>query len=139
LLKTSRAEAKFVPTPENMSGGYAILPHVWDEHETAFQDIQAFRVRCAESPKEGHEYGQAGTCCIDKTGSAELAEVINSMYHYCSLANICVLYLRDVPTSSADILRQPKSAFRESRWYQPRRTLQEPCSCRRAGNCLGRT
>ncbi|TBU39955.1 hypothetical protein BD309DRAFT_968510 [Dichomitus squalens] len=108
----------FVLTPENMPGEHAVLSHVWDKHETDFQDIQASRVRCAESPveplaespttralddaaasanppstspimphdivsrrKEGHEYGQAGTCGIDKTGSAELTRVINSMYH----------------------------------------------------------
>ncbi|EJF58106.1 hypothetical protein DICSQDRAFT_139748 [Dichomitus squalens LYAD-421 SS1] len=52
LLKTACAELEFFPTPESVPGGYAILSHVWDEHENTFQDIQAFRAKCAEAPAE---------------------------------------------------------------------------------------
>ena len=144
LLNTARAELKFFPTPESIPGGYAILSHVWDEHEQTFQDLQALRIRCAAdgtNPRDlvcdkvrnfcvlaergGHGWGWADMCCIDKTSSTELSEAIVSMYRYYSLADICYAYLRDVPTASEDDLRAPESAFRKSRWHQRGWTLQE--------------
>lgn len=35
------------------------------------------------------------TCCIDKKGSFELSEAINSMYKLCANAKLCYAYLRD--------------------------------------------
>ena len=49
LLNTARAELKFFATPESVSGGYAVLSHVWDKQETTFQEIQALRVRSAQT------------------------------------------------------------------------------------------
>ncbi|PIL27090.1 hypothetical protein GSI_10230 [Ganoderma sinense ZZ0214-1] len=144
LLNTARAELKFFPTPESVPEGYAILSHVWDKKEQTFQEVQALRIRCAEdgtNPRDfvhdkvrefcilaergGHEWGWADMCCIDKTSSTELSEAIVSMYRYYSLAEVCYVYLRDVPTASEDDLWRPKSAFRESRWHRRGWTLQE--------------
>nr|VWO94560.1 Reducing polyketide synthase BOA6 (EC (Botcinic acid biosynthesis cluster A protein 6) (Polyketide synthase 6) (PKS6) [Ganoderma boninense] len=135
LLNTARAELKFFPTPEGIPGGYAILSHVWDEHEQSFQDIQALRERCAKdgtnprdlasdkirnfcilAERDGCQWGWDDTCCIDKTSSTDLSEAITAMYRYYSLADVCYAYLRDVPTDCD--LHAPGSAFRKSRWHQ---------------------
>ena len=142
LLNTARAELKFFPTPESVPGGYVILSHVWDEHEQTFQEIQAIRDQCSAdgtNPRDlvcdkvrefcvlaehgGHEWAWADMCCIDKTSSTELSEAIASMYRYYSLADVCSVYLRDVPTDCD--LDAPDSAFRKSRWHQRGWTLQE--------------
>ncbi|PIL26640.1 hypothetical protein GSI_11265 [Ganoderma sinense ZZ0214-1] len=142
LLNTARAELKFFATPESVPGGYAILSHVWDEHEDTFQSIQALRARCAEdgtnprdlasdkirnfctlAERDGYEWGWDDTCCIDKTSSTDLSEAITAMYHYYSLADVCYVYLRDVPTDCD--LPAPDSAFRKSRWHRRGWTLQE--------------
>ncbi|EJF61649.1 hypothetical protein DICSQDRAFT_60183 [Dichomitus squalens LYAD-421 SS1] len=137
LLNTARAELAFFPTPESVPGGYTILSHVWGKDETTFQDIQNLRAKCAQlsndsirnfcilAEKHGHKWAWVDTCCIDKTSSAELTEAINSMYRYYSLADVCYAYLHDVPTSSVDVLEQPESAFRKSRWHRRGWTLQE--------------
>ena len=144
LLNTARAELKFFSTPESVPGGYAILSHVWDEHEQIFQDLQTLRAQCAAdgtNPRDlvcdkiqqfcilaergGHEWGWADMCCIDKTSSTELSEAIISMYRYYSLADVCCAYLRDVPTACKDDLRAPKSPFRKSLWFKRGWTLQE--------------
>ena len=41
LLNTSTAELKFFHNPWSMR--YAILFHVWREHEQTFQDLQTLR------------------------------------------------------------------------------------------------
>ena len=144
LLNTTRAELKFFSTPESVPGGYAILSHVWGKDEQTFQDLQALRAQCAANgtnPRDlvcdkirefcilveryGHKWGWADMCCIDKTSSTELSEAITAMYRYYSLADICYVYLRDVPTASPGDLRAPDSAFRKSRWHKRGWTLQE--------------
>ncbi|KAI0630685.1 hypothetical protein C8Q77DRAFT_220417 [Trametes polyzona] len=62
------------------------------------------------------------SCCIDKSSSAELSEAINSMYEWYRLADVCFVYLEDVPDGSPESMRQ---AFRESRWHTRGWTLQE--------------
>ena len=42
------------------------------------------------------------SCCIDKTSSAELSEAINSMWQWYENAEVCVVYLPDVPAISAN-------------------------------------
>ena len=131
LLNTARAELKFFSTPESVPGGYAILSHVWDALEQTFQDLQALHAQCASdgtNPRDlvcdkirnfcilaengGNEWAWADMCCIDKTSSTELSEAIASMYRYYSLADVCYVYLRDVPTASQRDLHAPKSNFR---------------------------
>lgn len=38
LLSTDRAELHFFPSPEAVTGGYAILSHAWGSHEQSFQE-----------------------------------------------------------------------------------------------------
>ncbi|TBU54288.1 hypothetical protein BD310DRAFT_82695 [Dichomitus squalens] len=91
------------------------------------RDLVSGKIRnfCILAEKHGHKWAWVDTCCIDKTSSAELTEAINSMYRYYSLADVCYAYLHDVPTSSVDVLEQPGSAFRKSRWHRRGWTLQE--------------
>ena len=145
LLNTSRAELDFFPTPESVPGGYAILSHVWDEHERTFQDLQAIRTRCAKkgtnprnlvcdkirgfcilAERSGHEWGWADMCCIDKTSSTELSEAITSMYRYYSQADVCYAYLGDVEIPVGwDRFSLHTSGFLNSRWHKREWTLQE--------------
>ena len=131
LLSTNRAELHYFVSPESVFGGYAILSHVWDKKEQSFQDLEALRLRCAEThtkprdrasakirdccilaERHGYRWLWADTCCIDKSSSAELSEAINSMFRYYSLADICYVYLRDVSTH--DVVHSSHSAFRSS-------------------------
>ncbi|KAM5537350.1 hypothetical protein V8D89_009080 [Ganoderma adspersum] len=142
LLSTDRAELKFFVTPESVPGGYAILSHVWDENEQPHQELQKLRRECAKSganprdhasekirrccelaEQEGYKWLWADTCCIDKTSSSELSEAINSMFCYYSLADVCYVYLRDVP--DGDDVLSSGSAFGRSRWHRRAWTLQE--------------
>ncbi|KAI0369034.1 HET-domain-containing protein [Pilatotrama ljubarskyi] len=144
LLSTDRAELHFFAGPEAVGeGGYAILSHVWvTGEEQTFQDLQALRQRCAQTEqnprdlvsskireccvlaeRHGFQWVWIDTCCIDKTSSSELSEAINAMFRYYSLAEVCYVYLRDVPSDCA--LQDPDSAFRKSRWHTRGWTLQE--------------
>ncbi|KAH9848537.1 heterokaryon incompatibility protein-domain-containing protein [Lenzites betulinus] len=69
------------------------------------------------------------SCCIDKRSSAELSEAINSMYALYRDADVCYVYLADVPRGTNP--RAKNSEFRKSRWHRRGWTLQElvapPC------------
>ncbi|KAK7455285.1 hypothetical protein VKT23_011158 [Stygiomarasmius scandens] len=114
---------------------YAILSHTWGEGEVTFQDIQNPEVAqhkagwnkitsaCSHAKKYQFEWIWIDSCCIDKRSSAELSEAINSMYQYYSDAKVCYVYLSDVLEKEDP--RDPKSAFRRSRWFTRGWTLQE--------------
>ena len=142
LLKTDCTELKFFVGPESVPGGYAILSHVWGEHEASFQDLQRLTRRCigtGEDPRElvqdkiretcllaerhGLQWVWIDTCCIDKTSSAELSEAINSMFLFYSMSEVCYAFLRDVPADC--VLDKVGSEFRRSRWHERGWTLQE--------------
>ncbi|TBU31558.1 heterokaryon incompatibility protein-domain-containing protein [Dichomitus squalens] len=144
LLSTERAELRYFSDPEQVPEGYAILSHVWDAKEASFQDLEELRQTCAitgtiprdhapdkvrqccvVAERHGHLWIWNDTCCINKSSSSELSEALNSMFRYYSLAKVCYAYLRDVPTSDAETLRQEHSAFRTSRWHIRGWTLQE--------------
>ena len=144
LLSTERAELKFFTSPESVLEGYAILSHVWDEHEETFQTLRNLQARCAKSGENPRDFVGAkirescilaerhgwawiwiDTCCIDKTSSAELSEAINSMFRYYSLSAVCYAFLRDVPATSSLRLDDVDSPFRHSRWHKRGWTLQE--------------
>src|ERR1700759_5173145 len=86
---------------------YAILSHTWTEDEVTYDEMlgphksnQGFtKIRnfCREAQKYGLSYAWVDTCCIDKRSSAELSEAINSMYRWYREAEICMVYLVDVP------------------------------------------
>ncbi|TFK85737.1 HET-domain-containing protein [Polyporus arcularius HHB13444] len=142
LLSTARAELHFFPTVERArQAGYAILSHVWDEHEQSFQDTAALRAQCADtgsnprdfsSPKvqaacmlaerHGFSWLWIDTCCIDKMSSAELSEAINAMYAYYAHAAVCYAYLRDVRRTDVNV---NDLTFDRSRWFTRGWTLQE--------------
>ena len=142
LLSTDRAELHFFPSPDAVTGGYAILSHTWGNNEQTFQDTQALRDQCAETgrnprdlstvkvreccilaERHGYRWVWDDTCCIDKTSSSELSEAINSMFHWYSCAEVCYAHMEGVE-SECD-LKAPRSAFRQARWHTRGWTLQE--------------
>lgn len=113
---------------------YVILSHTWGDEEVTFDDIdkpyaqdmlgyQKIEGCCRQAVKDGFDYVWIDTCSIDKKSSAELSEAINSMYTYYQRAEICYVYLSDVPSNKDPSI--PKSKFARSRWFQRGWTLQE--------------
>ncbi|KAF2266908.1 HET-domain-containing protein [Lojkania enalia] len=128
---------------------YAILSHTWSDDEVQFYEganiaIEAFQklgryqkiLKFAHAAKAyGYEWVWMDTVCIDKRSSAELSEAINSMYHWYGAAELCIVYLSDVPPKSA--VEDPQSdavlkeAFEKSRWFTRGWTLQELIASRK--------
>ncbi|KAF2866688.1 heterokaryon incompatibility protein-domain-containing protein [Massariosphaeria phaeospora] len=134
---------------------YAILSHTWGSGELVFQDVPLATPATAAlhdlelSPalkgkpgfdkvarfcafvKKWHDYAWVDTCCIDKRSSAELSEAVNSMYKWYRDAQICIVYLADVPPLQQDVTQDDggystwEAAFRASRWFTRGWTLQE--------------
>ncbi|KAB5522855.1 heterokaryon incompatibility protein-domain-containing protein, partial [Coniochaeta sp. 2T2.1] len=118
---------------------YAILSHTWGDDELSFGEVQPGFLRVTpSSPRPGwdkvvmarkmaldHGYDclWVDTCCIDKTNSTELSEAINSMFKWYAEAEVCYVYLSDVPDD--DDIRHRHSQFRRSRWFDRGWTLQE--------------
>ncbi|KAF5344910.1 hypothetical protein D9758_011538 [Tetrapyrgos nigripes] len=114
---------------------YAILSHTWEDEEVTFQDMQD--VETAKKRKgyakimgagrlalaDGFEYLWVDSCCINKESSAELSEVLNSMYHYYANSEVCYTYLSDVRHDEDP--RAGDSTFRKSKWFTRGWTLQE--------------
>lgn len=105
--------------PENRGARYAILSHIWGSEEVLFDDIRnlgprelATKVRkrgaskiigsCIQAKKDRCDYIWIDTCCIDKSSSAELSEVINSMFKWYALAEQCYAYLGDVSMATPE-------------------------------------
>ena len=99
VLSTDRAELHYFSSPAAISDGYAAFSHVWDKTEESFQDMRRIQKECKTNntnprdqvcekirrfcelaQKHGYKWVWIDTCCIDKTSSAALCEVINSMY-----------------------------------------------------------
>jgi hypothetical protein len=64
------------------------------------------------------------TCCIDNSSSAELSEAINSMFRWYEKAEVCYVYLLDVPSAPEDPYLW-NSVFRRSECFTRGWTLQE--------------
>lgn len=114
---------------------YAILSHTWGdkEEEVTFQDMtegkgkdkpgySKIRFCTEQAARDGLQYSWIDTCCIDKTGSAEISEAIISMFHWYQNAAKCYVYLSDVSTNHEPTI---KRAFLTSRWFSRGWTLQE--------------
>ncbi|KAI0651004.1 heterokaryon incompatibility protein-domain-containing protein [Trametes meyenii] len=120
---------------------YAILSHCWlrpNESEVTFSDVQHWsplrRVQandgwkkikgaCRAARKMGWKWIWIDTCCIDKSSSAELSEAIRSMFAWYRDAQVCLVYLNDVPGSEhKEVVDQ---CLRNSRWFKRGWTLQE--------------
>ena len=150
LIRTSTGELEYFNGPSDVKGGYAVLSHVWQDHEMTFHELHALRgtnigiprnhaspkVRecCILAESHGIEWLWIDTCCIDRTSSAELSEAINSMFAWYSQALVCYAYLHDVP-GPVQALSDPASSsstrsdipreFPDSKWFTRGWTLQE--------------
>ncbi|KAF2169272.1 hypothetical protein M409DRAFT_36165 [Zasmidium cellare ATCC 36951] len=89
---------------------------------------------CDQAKRDGHTWVWIDTCCIDKESSADLSEVVNSMYRWYADATVCYVYLADVTIEShrrGDIHKLPQDVdylrlkFAAGRWFTRGWTLQE--------------
>ncbi|KAK1774096.1 hypothetical protein QBC45DRAFT_454993 [Copromyces sp. CBS 386.78] len=78
------------------------------------------RDTCTMAQTRGQQWAWIGTCCIDKSSSAELTESINSMYRWYQKAEECYAYLLDFAPGSL-----PKVELGKCRWFTRGSTLQE--------------
>lgn len=120
---------------------YAILSHTWgaDTEEVTFKDLTDdtgkdktgySKIRfCGDQARhDGLQHFWVDTCCIDKSNNTELAEAINSMFHWYQGAARCYVYLSDVSSRKASDVSTEctwESAFRASKWFTRGWTLQE--------------
>ncbi|PPJ51943.1 hypothetical protein CBER1_09686 [Cercospora berteroae] len=102
------------------SNKYAILSHRWlpeDEQEVRYADIVNCKDDLRSKPgwtklewcrrqatADGLFHVWAGTACIDKSNSQELTESINSMYKWYKEAEVCYVYLQDMPDPESGAL-----------------------------------
>lgn len=116
---------------------YAIASHRWYMDEPT---IEAFITRC-NTDSDGYKKVEQfcrftqrwdpdirwlwiDTCCVDKKSSAELQEVINSMFRWYSNAEVCFAFLHDV-RSTAMGWRTLLGDLQRSVWFNRGWTLQE--------------
>lgn len=111
---------------------YATLSHRLEVGEVSFQDMQSKEVRskkrgfakirktCEQAVKDNLDYVWVDTCCINKDSSAELSEVINSMYRWYEASFVCYAFLSDV--HKGDKMEQEMMS---SLWFTRGWTLQE--------------
>ncbi|KXX74108.1 Vegetative incompatibility protein HET-E-1 [Madurella mycetomatis] len=118
---------------------YAILSHTWGDQEVTFQEIDMPEREkkkgfakilgcCRQAQMDLIEWVWIDTCCIDKSSSAELSEAINSMYAFYRNAEICYVFLEDVPGPDPNF---PLDQFVAARWFTRGWCLQEliaPCN-----------
>lgn len=119
---------------------YVILSHTWGQEEVTFRDIQDLKKArtkkgfqkieqcCNKAQSDGFQWVWIDTCCIDKSSSAELSEVINSMYKWYRNSEICYAYLEDVGWKNTYLPGDatfPSYLLKKSRWFKRGWTLQE--------------
>ncbi len=118
---------------------YAILSHRWEREELTFDDLtkrpifnsdsltskkagfEKVKGTCSLAARDGFEWVWIDSCCINKSSSSELQEAINSMFSWYAKAQICYVYLSDVPDEEAGWCE----SFRRSQWFTRGWTLQE--------------
>jgi hypothetical protein len=122
---------------------YAILSHTWSGDEIKFHEVKSPNENVREKAgyrkvkrfvelvkSMGYEYAWADTACIDKRSSAELTEAINSMYIWYQAADVCIIYLEDVPPRAETLSQDAQlAALEASRWFTRGWTLQEILAC----------
>ena len=116
---------------------YAILSHRWEGKETTLQELEASKPQkiqhcssgvakiktfAATANFHGHSWCWVDTCCIDKKGSAELSEAIDSMWNWYAKAKVCYAYLNDVSIDQEPVKEEH---LRNSAWFTRGWTLQE--------------
>ncbi|KAI2468791.1 HET-domain-containing protein [Annulohypoxylon bovei var. microspora] len=155
LLNTETLSFESFDDLQALNCSYAILSHVWGPDEVLFHEVQERQAAiqckrgwvkmakfCAMARADGYAYAWIDTCCIDKRHSAELSEVINSMFKYYYNSAVCFIYLEDVQpdtcvsgnasATSQTTRDQLIAAVRATRWLTRGWTLQEMLTpCRR--------
>jgi len=110
---------------------YAILSHTWGDDEVTFQDMSStsrsfnkgyakIMNTCRLALEHGLGYAWVDTCCIDKSSSAELTESINSMFQWYENAEVCFVFLDDLPPNTS-----AEAGLARCRWFTRGWTLQE--------------
>jgi Heterokaryon incompatibility protein (HET) len=125
----------------NIIPPYAILSHTWGSDEISFKDmrkhLESIQKRpgfikiqqcCMRARKDSLEWAWVDSCCIDKRSSGELSEAINSMFKWYERADICYVYLEDVPPHDDAVRMEILST---SRWFTRGWTLQELIAARK--------
>lgn len=77
---------------------------------------------CRLAQESKLDYVWVDTCCIGKSSSTELAESINSMFHWYVKAYKCVVILSDLVSSPGD---EVAKGITTCRWWSRGWTLQE--------------
>ena len=106
------------------------MSHTWGDDEVTFEDMKnlhiakkrkgyiKIRKTCERARQEGINLAWVDPCCIDKSSSAELSELINSMFLWYKLPIVCYAWLEDWDGLDSRSLRR-------SRWFTRGWTLQE--------------
>lgn len=113
---------------------YATFSHRWLTDEVQYRDIERHtaisrtgyaKVKGAilQARQDGHDFLWIDMCCIDDSSSAELSEVINSMWDWYKNATTCYAYLSDVNSIPEE--QAFESEFASSLWFTRGWTLQE--------------
>ncbi|KAG2130196.1 heterokaryon incompatibility protein-domain-containing protein [Suillus bovinus] len=119
---------------------YAIFSHRWLSSEPSYQDMstEPMKVQAELEPKwqklrqfcrkarddHGCEFAWSDTCCINKTGSAELDESIRSMFRWYRNSHVCIVHLSETENLAA-LERQQKDGAKVDVWFTRGWTLQE--------------
>ncbi|KAF5343982.1 hypothetical protein D9758_012902 [Tetrapyrgos nigripes] len=121
---------------------YAILSHTWEEEEILFADLRDSTAReaatrkkgwqkvsgtCRRARDDGLDWVWIDTCCINKEGSAELSEALNSMFRYYLDSFVCYAYLSDyrIMVAGYPNTKTGNATFESCRWFTRGWTLQE--------------
>lgn len=121
LLRADTEALELKDVPEG-SKKYAILSHRWlpSCEEVTYKDIESGKsIDCLrlkggwnklnwcrqQAVKDGLQYFWADTACIDKSSSQELTESINAMYRWYKDAEVCYVYLHDMPDPLPALVR----------------------------------
>ncbi|KAF4443381.1 hypothetical protein F53441_11429 [Fusarium austroafricanum] len=132
LINTTTIKLERADDKELASTHYAILSHTWGQDEATFDDMVCGQAKdrqgyvkivntCRLAKKRGLAYAWVDTCCVDKRSSAELAEAINSMFHWYKCSTICFAHLEDLDSNHSDAL----DGLASCRWFTRGWTLQE--------------
>lgn len=127
-VKTCQLKVFYTHSPP-----YAILLQAWGEEEITFHGLVTKGHKhkrgytkiegcCHQAGVDGLGYVWVDTCCIDKIGSAELSEAINSIQWY-QTSQMCDVHLENVALGDRPF--DTGSAFRRSRSFTRGWTLQE--------------
>lgn len=81
------------------------------------------RSACQVARESGYRLLWIDACCLDRTNRLEMAESVHLTFELAKRANVCYVYLEDVPDEEDPAAEH--SRFRGSRWHTRCWTLQE--------------